>query len=96
MVIANFKRRIKARIPILKWLPQYKLKDALGDLVAGLTVGLTLIPQVHIYIVHDICLYDRLMLFSRYSIGTKKNVIFAIAGDSLCRLSGLGAAIWAL
>jgi len=47
MAIANFKRRIKARIPILKWLPQYKPKDALGDLVAGLTVGLTLIPQVH-------------------------------------------------
>lgn len=31
---------------MLKWLPLYKTKDALGDLVAGLTVGLTLIPQV--------------------------------------------------
>lgn len=37
---------IKNRIPILKWLPRYVLTDALGDLVAGLTVGLTLIPQV--------------------------------------------------
>jgi len=47
MASPNFKGIIKKRIPILKWLPQYKLKDALGDLVAGLTVGLTLIPQVH-------------------------------------------------
>lgn len=46
MAIANFKRMIKNRIPILKWLPQYKFTDALGDLVAGLTVGMTLIPQV--------------------------------------------------
>lgn len=46
MAVANFKRMIKARIPILKWLPRYKPTDALGDFVAGLTVGLTLIPQV--------------------------------------------------
>ncbi|XP_018364457.1 PREDICTED: sodium-independent sulfate anion transporter-like [Trachymyrmex cornetzi] len=49
MVSPNFKGIIKKRIPILKWLPQYKLKDALGDLVAGLTVGLTLIPQAIAY-----------------------------------------------
>lgn len=70
MASPNFKGMIKKRIPILKWLPQYKLKDALGDLVAGLTVGLTLIPQV--YIIYDICLFNCLTLFSRYSIGTKK------------------------
>lgn len=49
MAIANFKRMIKARIPILKWLPRYKPTDALGDFVAGLTVGLTLIPQAIAY-----------------------------------------------
>ncbi|XP_071637302.1 sodium-independent sulfate anion transporter isoform X2 [Temnothorax longispinosus] len=49
MAITNFQRMIKDRIPILKWMPQYKLKDALGDLVAGLTVGLTLIPQAIAY-----------------------------------------------
>ncbi|KYN40710.1 Sodium-independent sulfate anion transporter [Trachymyrmex septentrionalis] len=49
MASPNFKGIIKKRIPILKWLPQYKLKDALGDLVAGLTVGLTLIPQAIAY-----------------------------------------------
>ncbi|XP_077260063.1 sodium-independent sulfate anion transporter isoform X3 [Temnothorax americanus] len=49
MAITNFQKMIKDRIPILKWMPQYKLKDALGDLVAGLTVGLTLIPQAIAY-----------------------------------------------
>jgi len=94
MTNPNFKGIIKKRIPILKWLPQYKLKDALGDLVAGLTVGLTLIPQVHN--IRYICLFNCLKLFSGYSIGTKKNVILAITGDSLCRFSRFGAAIRAL
>ncbi|KAG5310771.1 S2611 protein, partial [Acromyrmex insinuator] len=49
MASPNFKEVINKRIPIFKWLPQYKLKDALGDLVAGLTVGLTLIPQAIAY-----------------------------------------------
>lgn len=33
------------KIPILSWLPQYNGHTALADLVAGITVGLTLIPQ---------------------------------------------------
>ncbi|KOX79689.1 Sodium-independent sulfate anion transporter [Melipona quadrifasciata] len=45
----SFKKLLKNRIPVLKWLPLYKTKDALGDLVAGLTVGLTLIPQAIAY-----------------------------------------------
>ncbi|XP_076234572.1 sodium-independent sulfate anion transporter [Calliopsis andreniformis] len=45
----NLKNLLKKRVPILKWLPLYKTKDALGDLVAGLTVGLTLIPQAIAY-----------------------------------------------
>ncbi|XP_014476440.1 PREDICTED: sodium-independent sulfate anion transporter-like [Dinoponera quadriceps] len=43
------RRAVKNRVPILKWLPRYKVEDALGDLVAGLTVGLTLIPQAIAY-----------------------------------------------
>ncbi|XP_015436479.1 PREDICTED: sodium-independent sulfate anion transporter-like [Dufourea novaeangliae] len=45
----NFQKLLKNRIPVLKWLPLYRPKDALGDLVAGLTVGLTLIPQAIAY-----------------------------------------------
>ncbi|KAK9295385.1 hypothetical protein QLX08_010277 [Tetragonisca angustula] len=39
------KKTIYKRVPILNWLPRYNSQDALGDLVAGVTVGLTVIPQ---------------------------------------------------
>lgn len=29
------------RLPILNWLPKYRIDDAVGDLIAGITVGLT-------------------------------------------------------
>lgn len=32
-------------IPILSWLPQYNFQDLKGDLIAGFTVGLTVVPQ---------------------------------------------------
>ncbi|XP_044759831.1 sodium-independent sulfate anion transporter-like [Coccinella septempunctata] len=37
------------RIPILSWLPSYNLDYAICDLVAGVTVGLTVIPQAIAY-----------------------------------------------
>jgi sodium-independent sulfate anion transporter 11 len=39
------KKVLYKRVPILSWLPKYKTQDAVGDLVAGITVGLTVIPQ---------------------------------------------------
>ena len=36
---------IKAYLPILQWLPNYKKEHLNGDLFAGLTVGIMLIPQ---------------------------------------------------
>lgn len=39
------KKTLYKRLPILSWLPRYNGQDALGDLVAGITVGLTVIPQ---------------------------------------------------
>ena len=53
-----FKRKVKSicrkkilykRVPILNWLPKYNTDDAIGDLVAGFTVGLTVIPQALAY-----------------------------------------------
>ncbi|XP_050432630.1 sodium-independent sulfate anion transporter-like [Adelges cooleyi] len=40
------KKVLYKRLPILRWLPKYTLKDqGVSDLVAGITVGLTVIPQ---------------------------------------------------
>ncbi|XP_043570942.1 sodium-independent sulfate anion transporter isoform X2 [Chiloscyllium plagiosum] len=36
---------LKKRLPILRWLPQYSLQWLRMDLLAGLTVGLTVVPQ---------------------------------------------------
>jgi SulP family sulfate permease len=36
---------IRHYVPILEWLPNYKKKDLRGDLLAGLTVGVMLVPQ---------------------------------------------------
>lgn len=43
------KKILYKRFPILSWLPQYSTDDAVGDLVAGFTVGLTVIPQALAY-----------------------------------------------
>ncbi|XP_029286840.1 sodium-independent sulfate anion transporter [Cottoperca gobio] len=40
---------LKAWLPILSWLPKYKLKWLQMDLLAGLTVGLTTVPQALAY-----------------------------------------------
>lgn len=38
-------QNLQKRIPILEWLPKYTLEKAIGDLIAGVTVGMTVIPQ---------------------------------------------------
>lgn len=37
--------RLKVFLPILEWLPQYRRSDLRGDILAGLTVGIMLVPQ---------------------------------------------------
>ena len=39
------KKLLLKRLPILNWLPKYDREQAVSDLIAGLTVGLTVIPQ---------------------------------------------------
>ncbi|XP_076057868.1 sodium-independent sulfate anion transporter-like isoform X2 [Oratosquilla oratoria] len=39
------KKNLKRRLPITSWLPNYNLDCFSGDMVAGFTVGLTVIPQ---------------------------------------------------
>ncbi|KAK2166857.1 hypothetical protein LSH36_34g03057 [Paralvinella palmiformis] len=38
-------KKVKQKLPILQWLPKYRLPHFQGDLIAGFTVGLTVIPQ---------------------------------------------------
>eukprot|EP00061_Rhincodon_typus_P014250 g41162.t1 len=38
-------RTLKKRLPILVWLPQYSVQWLRMDLLAGMTVGLTVVPQ---------------------------------------------------
>lgn len=43
------KKLLYKRLPILDWLPKYRKDYIVSDLVAGLTVGLTVIPQAIAY-----------------------------------------------
>lgn len=36
---------LRRRLPIVQWLPSYNWSYAVFDLIAGITVGLTIIPQ---------------------------------------------------
>ena len=41
---------VLSHLPILRWLPSYSLRaDLIGDLLAGLTVGLMVVPQAMAY-----------------------------------------------
>lgn len=35
----------RKRLPIVSWLPKYDADQAVSDLIAGVTVGLTVMPQ---------------------------------------------------
>lgn len=36
---------IRRRVPIVSWLPRYNSEKLLSDAIAGITVGLTVMPQ---------------------------------------------------
>ena len=38
-------KHVKKKIPIIEWLPKYNVDNAISDAIAGVTVGLTVIPQ---------------------------------------------------
>ncbi|KAL4707527.1 hypothetical protein ACJJTC_000279 [Scirpophaga incertulas] len=39
------RKTLHKRLPVTAWLPKYTAEQAIGDLIAGVTVGLTVIPQ---------------------------------------------------
>lgn len=41
----RFRNILYRRVPILEWFPRYNKVTAVADLIAGVSLGLTLIPQ---------------------------------------------------
>lgn len=90
--------KLKSLIPILEWLPNYQRKYLGGDLSAGLTVGIMLIPQGMAYAMIAglppvFGLYAALIPQIIYGIlGTSRQLsVGPVAMDSLLVASGLGA-----
>ncbi|XP_054285137.1 sodium-independent sulfate anion transporter-like [Macrosteles quadrilineatus] len=48
---SRLRRLLNRRVPVVSWLPQYSADKAICDLIAGVTVGLTLMPQALAYAV---------------------------------------------
>ncbi|MAU26404.1 MAG: sodium-independent anion transporter [Muricauda sp.] len=89
---------LKRYFPILEWLPRYKKAYLAGDLSAGFTVGIMLIPQGMAYAMIAglppvFGLYAALLPQVVYALmGTAPKLsIGAVAIDSLVVASGLGA-----
>ena len=90
--------KFKSLIPILEWLPNYKKEYLGGDLSAGLTVGIMLIPQGMAYAMIAglppvFGLYAALIPQVIYGIlGTSRQLsVGPVAMDSLLVAAGLGA-----
>ena len=89
---------LKKILPIFQWLPNYKKTYFVGDLTAGLTVGIMLIPQGMAYAMIAglppvFGLYASLIPQIIYSImGTSRQLaVGPVAMDSLLVAAGLGA-----
>ncbi|SFR36936.1 sulfate permease, SulP family [Robiginitalea myxolifaciens] len=89
---------MKKFFPILQWLPTYKRSDLPGDLSAGLTVGIMLIPQGMAYAMIAglppvFGLYAGLVPQIIYALtGTSRQLaVGPVAMDSLLVAAGLGA-----
>lgn len=40
-----WRRKLHRHLPVTRWLPLYRKEDVISDLIAGLTLGLTMVPQ---------------------------------------------------
>ncbi|KAH8389393.1 hypothetical protein KR200_008174 [Drosophila serrata] len=44
-IISKWKRRLHRHIPVFQWLPLYSTEWGIDDFIAGITLGLTIIPE---------------------------------------------------
>ncbi len=98
VIFRRFMRRTDEYIPILGWLPRYTRTEFKGDITAGLTVGVMLIPQGMAYAVLARVppiygLYAALLPLLIYPIlGTSRHLsIGVVAIDMLIVSAGVGA-----
>lgn len=89
---------LKRHLPFLEWLPTYKKSYLSGDISAGITVGIMLIPQGMAYAMIAglppvFGLYASLIPQVMYALlGTSRQLaVGPVAMDSLLVASGLGA-----
>lgn len=89
---------LKSLFPVLSWLPNYKKEYLSGDIAAGITVGIMLIPQGMAYAMIAglppvFGLYAALAPQIIYALlGTSRQLaVGPVAMDSLLVASGLGA-----
>lgn len=90
--------RLARWIPILHWLPNYRKSDLSGDLIAGLTVAMMLIPQAMSYAMlaglpAHIGLYASVLPLVVYAFfGTSRQLaVGPVAMVALLVASGVGA-----
>lgn len=91
-------RSLRRRLPFLEWIPNYRREDLGGDLVAGLTVAVMLIPQGMAYAMLAglppiVGLYASIVPLLIYGLlGTSRQLaVGPVAMVSLMVASGVGA-----
>ena len=98
IIFAEKHEMLKKTLPILQWLPSYKKEYFSGDLTAGLTVGIMLVPQGMAYAMIAglppvFGLYAALIPQVIYAIlgNSRQLAVGPVAMDSLLVSAGLGA-----
>lgn len=82
-------RYLRDLLPCIDWIPRYNLQWLIGDCIAGLTVGLVVIPQAMAYallagLTPDFGLYTSFAGAATYWLfGTSKDIVIGVCEDLL-------------
>lgn len=86
---SSVSRYLRNLFPCITWIPRYNLQWLLGDCIAGLTVGLVVIPQAMAYALlatlsPDFGLYTSFAGAATYWLfGTSKDIVIGVS--NVCR-----------